>query len=50
MGAVINTGISLWAESLLSNLLFVNADWKANGFKTFYSAGAICNFKYFHLI
>ncbi len=41
VGAIVNTAVSLWAETILSNVLFIHGEWKANGFQTFYSAGAI---------
>lgn len=36
-----NNGFSIWAETLLSSILFIDKDWRANGYDTFYSAGAI---------
>ncbi len=41
IGAIVNNGVSIWAETLLSNVLFQNEDWKANSYRVFYSAGAI---------
>jgi OPT family oligopeptide transporter len=41
IGAVINNSISIWAESLLSNLMFISPDWNPVSYGTFYSAGAI---------
>ena len=41
IGAVLNNTISLWAESLLSNLMFISPEWNPVSYGTFYSAGAI---------
>ena len=41
IGAVINNCVCIWAESLLSNVLFIAEDWTPSGFDGFYSAGAI---------
>ena len=41
IGAIINNCVSIWSESLLSDVLFKAEDWNPISYSTFYSAGAI---------
>ena len=38
---MVNNGVSIWAETLLSEIMFKDKEWMVNAYSTFYSAGAI---------